>query len=142
MVLIARCSWTSPRCITPLIGTLDRWTTDARDGAVFTGNPQFLGSRIVGGADADWAIGGRLVELKSKEQITNPWIRDTLMQLIGYTLLDLDDSLRIREVTMLLPRQPYTQNWTLDLLLDEDAETALPEQRNGLAEILLSLDGK
>lgn len=118
---------------------LDEWKRGIEAGAVYAPNPSFLGSVAVGGADADWVVGDMLVDLKTREQITSPWIRDTLFQLLGYVLLDLDDSLGIRRVGILLPRQPYFAVWTLDDLLDEDASKALPSLRADFAGLLINL---
>jgi hypothetical protein len=117
---------------------LVKWSRDVEDGGFYVPNPGFLGSSAVGGADADWVVGDTLVDLKTREEITNPWIRDTLFQLLGYTLLDLDDSLGIRKVGILLPRQPYFAVWTLEDLLQEDADEALPSLRSDLAVLLVS----
>jgi len=115
---------------------LEEWNQGIAAGVEYRPNPRFLGSPAVGGADADWAIGDLLVDLKTRERITNPWIRDTLFQLLGYTLLDLDDSLGIRRVGILLPRQPYFAVWSLDDLLNEDASEALPRLRADFAVLL------
>jgi hypothetical protein len=115
---------------------LDEWNRGIEAGGDYVPNPRFLGSVAIGGADADWAVGDVLVELKTREEITRPWIRDTLFQLFGYALLDLDDSLGIRRVGILLPRQPYFAVWTLDDLLDEDASEALPRLRADFAVLL------
>lgn len=115
---------------------LDEWNRGIEAGDDYVPNPRFLASVAVGGADADWAVGDLLVELKTREEITSPWIRDTLFQLLGYALLDLDDSLGIRRVGILLPRQPYFAVWTLDDLLGEDASEALPILRADFAVLL------
>ncbi|POH60308.1 hypothetical protein [Arthrobacter glacialis] len=98
---------------------LAQWNQDITAGDKYAPNPSFLGSSAVGGADADWAVGDLLVDLKTTEKITNPWLRETLFQLIGYALLDVDDSLGIRRVSILLPRQPFFAVWSLDELLVE-----------------------
>jgi hypothetical protein len=125
----------------PIRTLLDEWKRNIQDGAEYVPNPSFLGSAIVGGADADWVIGDLLVELKTREEITSPWLRDTLFQLLGYTLLDLDDSLGVRRVGILLPRQPFFAVWTLDDLLHEDADEVLPRLRGDFADLLTSGDG-
>ncbi|MFC8525430.1 hypothetical protein [Pseudarthrobacter sp. NPDC057230] len=125
------------RSVEPL---LDEWNRGIKAGADYVPNPRFLGSVAVGGADADWAVGDMLVELKTREEITSPWLRDTLFQLLGYALLDLDDSLGIRRVGILLPRQPYFAVWALDDLLQEDADKALPRLRADFA-LMLTGDG-
>lgn len=115
---------------------LDEWNRNIEAGSDYVPNPCFLGSMAVGGADADWAVGDMLVDLKTREEITSPWIRDTLFQLLGYALLDLDDSLGIRRVGILLPRQLHFAVWSLDELLGEDANSALPAIRADFAALL------
>lgn len=117
---------------------LDEWNRDIEAGGFYVPNPRFLGSVAVGGADADWVVGDMLVDLKTREEITSPWIRDALFQLLGYALLDLDDSLGIRKVGLLLPRQPYFAVWTLDDLLQEDAGEAIQSLRGEFGVLLTS----
>jgi hypothetical protein len=121
------------RVVAPI---LEEWNLEIAAGGQYQPNPSFLGSPVVGGADADWVVGDMLVELKTREEITNPWIRDTLFQLLGYALLDLDDSMGIRRVGILLPRQPFLAFWSLDDLLDADAGEALPRLRADFAIVL------
>lgn len=123
----------------PLAPLLEEWNVASSDGHDFTSNPTFLGSAAVGGADADLVVADLLVEIKTREQITNPWIRDTLFQLLGYALLDIDDSHGIRRVAILLPRQPYIAIWSLDDLLGRDADEALPELREKFASLLIEI---
>ncbi len=123
----------------PLIPLLEEWDQAATDGHPYSPNPKFLGSTAVGGADADLLVSDLLVEIKTREQITNPWIRDTLFQLLGYALLDVDDVHGIRRVAILLPRQPCIAIWTLDDLLGRDADEALPELRDEFAGLLAGM---
>jgi len=120
----------------PLVPLLEEWKEAADQGYAYTPNPTFMGSPAVGGADADLVVGNLLIDIKTREQITNPWIRDTLFQLLGYALLDVDDAHGIRRVGILLPRQPYVAIWTLDDLLGRDTEEALPELRDEFADLL------
>lgn len=124
------------RSLTPL---LEEWDEAISHGVRYTPNPSFLGSVAVGGADADLAISDLLVDFKTREEITNPWLRDSLFQLLGYTLLDLDDSLGIRRVAILLPRQPYIAIWTLDDLFGRNADEVLPELREEFAGLLAEI---
>jgi hypothetical protein len=126
------------RAVEPL---LEKWNLEIAAGSQYVPNPSFVGSPVVGGADADWVVGDTLVDLKSREQLTNPWIRDTLIQLLGYALLDLDDSLKIRKVAILLPRQIFFAVWTLDDLLDKNATEALPRLRADFAVLLHEMLG-
>lgn len=120
----------------PLAPLLAEWKKAADEGYTYTPNPTFMGSHAVGGADADLVIGDLLIEVKTREQITKPWIRDTLFQLLGYALLDVDDAHGIRRVGILLPRQPHVAIWTLDDLLGRDAERVLPQLRDDFAGLL------
>ncbi|MFB7894685.1 hypothetical protein ACFC1I_20950 [Microbacterium sp. NPDC056044] len=123
----------------PLAPLLAEWKQAADEGYAYTPNPTFMGSHAVGGADADLVIGDLLIEIKTREQITNPWIRDTLFQLLGYALLDVDDAHGIRRLGILLPRQPYVAIWTLDELLGTDAERVLPQLRDEFAGLLAQM---
>lgn len=123
----------------PLASLLEEWNGAISGGTDFTSNPTFLGSAAVGGADADLVVGDLIVEIKTCEQITNPWIRDTLFQLLGYALLDIDDSHGIRRAAILLPRQPHIAIWTLDDLLGRDADEALPELREEFTSLLTEM---
>ncbi|MBG6192275.1 hypothetical protein IWX64_003245 [Arthrobacter sp. CAN_A212] len=115
---------------------LDEWNRDIEAGVEYVANPRFLGSAAVGGADADLAFGDMLVDVKTREAISRPWVRDTLFQLLGYVLLDLDDSLGIRRVGILLPRQPHFAVWTLDELFDAYASEVLRGLRVDFAGLL------
>lgn len=123
----------------PLREVLGQWSQEVAEGADFTPNPTFLGSRFVGGADGDLVFDGVLVEVKTRETITNPWLRESLFQLLGYVLLDIDDAHRIRDVAIVLPRQPHMRHWSVDELLGQDAEQALPELRDAFARLLVDM---
>ncbi|MGX1792258.1 hypothetical protein ACWIDW_04865 [Microbacterium sp. NPDC055312] len=112
------------------IDQIDAWIQAITSGLRFEPNPVFTGSGLVGGADGDWILGDTLIDCKSTETLTNPWIRDTLFQLLGYALLDLDDSLAIRQIGIWLPRRQALQTWSLDEVLGEPADTALPRLRS------------
>ena len=118
---------------------LEEWNRAVSDDFDYTPNPTFPVALAIGGADADLAINDLLVDFKTREEITNPWLRDTLFQLLGYTLLDLDDSLGIRRVAILLPRQPYIAIWKLDDLLGRDADEVLPKLREAFAGVLATV---
>jgi hypothetical protein len=79
-------------------------------------NPTFAGSRDVGGADADLIVSGCLLEIKTTVQsaIDAQWIR----QLIGYVLLDYEDSYGINAVGFYLPRHGVRRSWPLQECLD------------------------
>jgi len=59
--------------------------------------PTFTGSADLGGADADFILGGLLVDCKATRHPRSLG-RDELYQLAGYLLLDYDDRYRIDRV--------------------------------------------
>lgn len=74
-------------------------------------NPTFLGSADIGGADADLIVGRCLVEIKTtKAPSLEPF---DIYQLLGYVLLDYEDSFGIEEVGVYLARQALLVRWTL-----------------------------
>ena len=74
-------------------------------------NPIFRGSGLVGGADADLIVDGCLYDLKTSKQ---PGLsRETAYQLIGYALLDFDDTYGIHSVGLYRARVPVAVTWEL-----------------------------
>jgi len=124
----------------PVTPVITGWADEIAAGARYEPNPMFEGSRAVGGADADLAVGDLLVEVKTREQVTRPWLREALLQLVGYVLLDLGDEHRIRRVGMLLPRQAHMQTWTVSDLLGDDADHSLPRLRQRFRGTLDEVD--
>jgi len=110
---------------------IDQWRQAIDMGERFDLNPSFSGSKLVGGADADWMVGDTLIDSKSYKELTTSKLRDFLRQLLGYAMLDLDDSLGIRTVGLWLPRQGITPTWSLDVLLGGNADDLLPTLRSG-----------
>lgn len=110
---------------------LNEWQSRILGGEQFEPNPVFAGSELVGGADADWLIGDALIDCKVYNKLTVPTLRGFLRQLLGYVMLDLNDSLGIRRVGVWLPRQGLTKLWSLDRLLGGDPEELLPKLRDG-----------
>ncbi|TFD35949.1 hypothetical protein E3T40_07260 [Cryobacterium sp. TMT1-19] len=113
---------------------IDLWREQIAHGDRFEPNPAFVGSVLVGGADADWLVGDVLIDSKAYAELTVRKLRDFLRQLLGYVMLDLDDSLRIRSVGVWLPRQGLTRTWELETLLGGDPEERLPVLRLGFEE--------
>lgn len=67
-------------------------------------NPTFAGSRDVGGADADWIINGVLYDCKvSKRQ--RSFSRREVLQVLGYVLLDYNDTYSTHSIGWYYPRQ-------------------------------------
>lgn len=92
-------------------------------------NPGFLGSGLVGGADGDWIVGDTLIDCKTDQAITTSSLREHLLQLIGYALLDLDNWYKIRKVAIWYPRFGILPTWSLDALLSGDSSELLPKLR-------------
>ncbi|MBD8583777.1 hypothetical protein IFT90_04300 [Frigoribacterium sp. CFBP 8766] len=115
---------------------IGQWSSAVQGGSRLELNPDFDGSGAVGGADADWLIEDTLIDCKATEQLGNAWIRKTLFQLVGYTLLDFDDSLKIRQIAIWLPRRQALQVWSLAELLRAPVEQALPELRASFEAML------
>ena len=77
----------------------------ANNGTVaFHPNPFFAGSAGIGGADADFVIGDTLFELKTSRKFDATAVRQGLLQLVGYCLLDYDDTYRMRNVGLYFSR--------------------------------------
>ncbi|MBH0024636.1 hypothetical protein [Salinibacterium sp. SWN248] len=84
-------------------------------------------------------VGDVLVECKTSERISNQWIRNALLQLLGYALLDFEDSLHIRHLAIWAPRRKATQVWSLNQILDTSADDALPKLREDFRHTLITL---
>jgi hypothetical protein len=110
---------------------LETWQEQIAVGDRYEPNPRFISSDLVGGADADWAIGETLIDCKVYGDVTVPKLRGFLRQLLGYVMLDSDDSLNIRRVGIWLPRQGLMPSWSLTRLLGGDPEELLPLLRQG-----------
>jgi hypothetical protein len=96
-------------------------------GQPFVPNPTFPLSATLGGADADWVLGGTLYECKASTQ-DRPLERKHMLQLLGYLLLDTEDALGITRVGFVLPRQrAIIQRSVIALLQDLGATDDLPD---------------
>lgn len=127
------------RMHSPISELLAEWGRAAAEGTPYEPNPTFLGSPAVGGADGDLVIGDLLIDVKTREEVTNPWLREALFQLLGYVLLDVDDAHGIRRVGIMLPRQTHLQIWSLNELLGAEAADALPVLREEFATLLVGI---
>jgi hypothetical protein len=78
--------------------------------------PEFTGSSDLGGADADYILGGLLLDCKAT---TNPRRlgRGEIYQLAGYLLLDYHDEYGINRVCLYLSRQGGLIIWTTNEFL-------------------------
>ena len=75
-------------------------------------NPNFDGSRDIGGADADMIVDGVLLDIKTtiKREIGSDWI----WQLLGYVLLDYSDHYHMNGVGFYMARQGMLIKWDLE----------------------------
>jgi len=82
--------------------------------------PTFVGSRYVGGADADLVSRGQLLDIKTTSQPRRD-LTITIRQLIGYALLDWDDEHNISEAGIYFSRQGKMVSWSMDELIRRTA---------------------
>jgi hypothetical protein len=99
---------------------LEQWGAAIRAGDQYLPNPRLSGHRVVS-AVPDWLVGDTVIECKAIEPVTSSKLRDALLQLLGYALLDFDDAHHIREVAVWLPRRGALRAWSLNQLLGSDA---------------------
>ena len=93
----------------------------ARDHLPATGaicGPEFAGSRVVGGADADLIVENCLYDIKTTDDPRKTLPKD-LRQLIGYALLDWDNEYGLKQVGFYYSRQATEMTWPLSKLLRE-----------------------
>ncbi|MFJ2607949.1 UvrD-helicase domain-containing protein [Streptomyces sp. NPDC087425] len=91
--------------------------------------PVFAGSSDLGGADADFIVGGLLIDCKAT---TRPHTinRPAVQQLAGYLLLDYDDAYGIDRVGLYLSRQGALITWSVpEFLTALGARVPLAELR-------------
>jgi hypothetical protein len=103
----------------------------ARGELYYVANPGFEGGANVGGADADFVIGDTLFELKATRRLIASAVREALLQLIGYSLLDFSDEYRIRSLGVYFARHGWVATWPIgDLIAGEgDVGARLAEAR-------------
>ena len=85
-------------------------------------NPVFAGSSAIGGADADFIIATTVFELKTTKALDAAAVRNALLQLLGYSLLDYDDEYEIRRVGVYFARHGWVKAWPLWELLFPPAD--------------------
>ncbi|MFC8875999.1 UvrD-helicase domain-containing protein [Streptomyces ardesiacus] len=98
--------------------------------------PVFAGSSDLGGADADFIVGGLLIDCKAT---TRPHTihRSAVQQLAGYLLLDYDDTYAINRVGLYLSRQGALITWPVpDFLNALGSRLPLPKLRTLLRDHL------
>ncbi|MBE1609964.1 hypothetical protein [Actinopolymorpha pittospori] len=92
--------------------------------------PIFAGSDDIGGADADYILGGLLLDCKATTHPRNLG-RNEIYQLAGYLLLDYDDQYSIDRVGLYLSRQGGLIIWDAsEFLRGLGSTTPLPELRH------------
>lgn len=95
----------------------------------------FTGSKAVGGADADLIADGWLIDVKSTVKVAT-LSQDDVYQLLGYLLIDLDDTYRIDTVGLYVSRAGSLVTWSVTGFLSAlNASATLPELRGELAEL-------
>lgn len=101
-----------------------------------TCGPVFAGSADIGGADADFVIGGLLLDAVATTEPRRLGA-DEIYQLAGYLLLDYEDEFGIRSVGLYLSRQGAVVQWEVPRFLSLlGAREPLPELRAGLRSYL------
>jgi hypothetical protein len=99
-------------------------------------NPTFTGSRDIGGADADLIVDNCLIDIKAtvNTKLDVEW----LYQLLGYVLLDYDDTYHIQSIGVYLARQGELIQWPLDAFLAAltSVPVTVPELRDRFKRLL------
>ncbi|WP_328662008.1 hypothetical protein [Streptomyces sp. NBC_00334] len=91
--------------------------------------PVFAGSSDLGGADADFIVGGLLIDCKATSR-PHTIHRSAVQQLAGYLLLDYDDTYGIDRVGLYLSRQGSLITWRVpDFLNALGSRLPLPKLR-------------
>ncbi|WP_328688168.1 UvrD-helicase domain-containing protein [Streptomyces phaeochromogenes] len=98
--------------------------------------PVFTGSSDLGGADADFIVGGLLIDCKATAR-PHTINRSAVQQLAGYLLLDYDDAYAIDRVGLYLSRQGGLITWSVPEFLSAlGARVPLPRLRTQLRDHL------
>jgi hypothetical protein len=89
-------------------------------------------------ADADLIAAGLLLDLKTDSKLSLGVT--TMFQVIGYALLDFDDTYRLAELGIFSARYAHLATWDIGILLDELAghHVSLPFIRQEFRELLLA----
>ncbi len=107
-----------PNVVADLIAMTTRFYQEQQkllDAARVELSPNFAGSTEIGGADADLIVGNCLIDVKAlvdpaKDSHPWPW------QLLGYVLLDYEDTWELTSVAIYLARQAQLIEWSLEEL--------------------------
>ncbi len=79
-------------------------------------NPTFSGSNDVGGADADWILGGILYDCKCSWK-RRPFTMDHLKQVLGYLFLDYPNRYELTGFGFYFPRHQLRVEWDIKTLI-------------------------
>jgi hypothetical protein len=110
------------------------WGDDLR--RPFTLNPSFESSRLVGAADADWITEQTLYDCKCSGQ-KRPFRRYELLQMLGYMLLDTNDSFMLQSAGWYYARQQKRIVYPVTALIERVfGTTNLQGLRNNFHETL------
>ena len=106
-----------------------------------TTNPYFAGSAAIGGADADLIIDHQLIEIKTtiKPTLRREWV----WQLIGYLLLDWDDTHEISGLGVYSSRHGALVTWPLNEFLgyaSNQKPRAITRLREEFRQIVVKLE--
>jgi hypothetical protein len=104
-------------------------------------NPEFEGSRDIGGADADIIVANRLLEIKASVDPNGGRIKRWLYQALGYVLLDYDDRHKLTGMDLYLARQGVFLRWPLNEAIETLADGKAPplqELRDQFRDTILS----
>lgn len=85
-------------------------------------NPTFVGSALVGGADADLIVDRTLIELKTTRQDRFERV-DHLYQLLGYVLLDYSEQFELDAIGVYLARRGVLVTWNISTLVSSCSTT-------------------
>jgi len=99
--------------------------------------PKFTGSALIK-ADADLIAAGLLLELKTDSKLSLGIT--TMFQMIGYALLDFDDTYQLTMMGTFSARYAYLETWDIGTLLNElaDQDVSLACIRQEFRQLLLA----
>lgn len=104
----------------------------------WTIGPTFAGSTLIGGADGDLIAAGLLLDIKTTAKLS---LRVTdILQVIGYGLLDFDDTYQLTSLGIFSARYSHLATWQLPELLTQLAghQTDLATARKDFHTLLLN----
>lgn len=115
---------------------IKHWRLRMQHRAFFIYNRSFSGDFLVSGADGDWFIDDTLFDFKVVDKIRAPWVRKTLMLLLGYLIFDLDNDYQTERIGIRLPRRATVKTWAIEEILGSDAGDVLAKARVDLESVM------